>query len=114
MPKQKTEPQLEKFFDEMLHDMAATSPAVRDMDPLIRNIMLMNLENGSLKAKRKILKTLLGESNDYREVTQKLQKKYGIGDMQGYIKNVESWLDKEIRKEQEKDEKEKAFQKIKI
>ncbi|MEK7545085.1 MAG: hypothetical protein AAB551_03055 [Patescibacteria group bacterium] len=90
--------QLQDFFDTMLLDMAEHSPAIADLHPLLKNAFFATLKNGTLDAKKAILKTLLSETHEYVAVAQQLQKKYGI-DPEAYIQKLEGFLTQSLTQE---------------
>lgn len=110
---------VQKFFDEMLAEMVEHSPAVQNLHPLLRNLLLQTVRGSDGKARQRVLKSLLKESRDYVELANRLQKQYGINPEE-YIKKLEMWVKKDIAAETEKSERagaerttERKIQKIK-
>lgn len=99
-----------KFFDETLAEMVEHSPAVQNLHPLLRDMLLQTARGGDMKARQRVLKTLLKEVHGYVELADRLQKQYGINPEE-YIKKLEAWVKKDIAKESEKGERADAEQK---
>lgn len=84
-----------KFFDETLAEMVEHSPAVQQLDPALRILVLETARNGSLEKRKNILRALLKEAHSYVEIAQRLQKKYGFRPEE-YVQKLENWFSKSL------------------
>jgi uncharacterized protein YutE (UPF0331/DUF86 family) len=83
--------------------MVAMSPAVANLNPLLKKLLLAKVENGDMATKQRVLRSLLKENHGYLDLAATFQKKFG-SDPAGYVKTLEAWVEKDIRTSREADE----------
>jgi uncharacterized protein YutE (UPF0331/DUF86 family) len=94
---------LEQFFETVLREMVAMSPAVANLNPLLKKLLLAKVEKGDMATKQRVLRSLLKENHGYLDLAAAFQKKFG-SDPAGYVKTLEAWVEKDIRTTKEADE----------
>lgn len=87
---------LEQFFETVLREMVAMSPAVANLNPLLKKLLLAKVEKGDMATKQRVLRSLLKENHGYLDLAAAFQKKFG-SDPVGYVKTLEAWVEKDIR-----------------